>query len=347
MKKAVLILFIILPCIITAAVFTTADNTLSEQENRTLMTRGGISKTVKDGGFQEDLEKYLSDQFPFREQLVYLQSGVRYAAGQREIGGAYICPDGRLIQKITPADINEGALLSYADKINSIAAKHKVYVMYVPSACTALSEELPRGAVAYDYDELFNSLNARLGNAETVNLKEKMQNADYYYKTDHHWNAYGAYNAYTVFCQMKGEAPKKLEEFGLKPVTESFKGTLSSKVPVIKTADEILLPGVPALEVTADGAKTEFYDFSALEKKDKYNVFQGGNHGITQIVNPKGNGKTLLVLKDSFANSFVPYLAGEYSEIIMLDERYTFISLEDFVDKANPDEVLVLREITN
>jgi hypothetical protein len=211
-----------------------------------------------------------------------------------------------------------------------------------------LKDELPYDAPVYDYDGLCSELEKRLGNATLINLKKELSSPDCFYKTDHHWTAQGAYNAYAQFCNAKGETAKPIESFNLKTVSRDFQGTLFSKAPIVKTTDEIILPNVSNMSVTADGKEISFYDMSALETKDKYNVFQGGNHGVVEITNNSAKSdKTLLILKDSFANSFVPYITGDYSKIIMLDERYTFISLSDYVQSVKPDEILVLREIIN
>jgi len=348
MKKTVLILFILVPALIAASIFVFPDNALSEQENRTLMTRKDISLNIKEGDFQSDLESFLSDQFPLRESLVFVQSKARYLIGQRDIGGAYICKSGRLIQKITSADINTQSIVSYADKIDRIAQNNSVYVMYVPSAGTLIKDELPYGAPMYDYDAVLSKLEKHCENAKLIDLKNELADAECYYKTDHHWTAKGAYNAYAAFCRAKGESAVPIDNYSLKSVSSDFQGTLFSKAPIVKTKDEILLPDVSTLRVIADGKEIPFYDMSAIETKDKYNVFQCGNHGIVEITNKNAKSdKTLLILKDSFANSFVPYITGGYSRIVMLDERYTFISLADYVQSVKPDEILVLREIIN
>ena len=346
MKKVLLIVFILVPMIIASAIFVLPDNKYSEKENRNLTVRQSVSHNFKDGSFQSDLENYLSDQFLFRDALVYTQSMIRFGLGQRDIGGAYICDGGRLIQKITETEINEKSLCAYADKINRIAENNKVYVMYVPSAGAINQKELPSGAPMYDYSSLYNKLSSRLDNAICIDLRNYLNSTDYY-KTDHHWNADGAYAAYAAFCTAKGENAKKKELFKLKKVTSDFQGTLYSKALVKNTKDDILLPDIPSLEVISDGKSIDFYDYSALKTKDKYNVFQGGNHGITEIKRNADNGKTLLVFKDSFANSFIPYIVRDYSRIVIIDERYAFISAEEYVKSVKPDEVLFLREIIN
>ena len=347
MKKAVIILFILLPVLISSVIFAFPDKEISELENRKLMVRNDISADIKDGGFQNDIESFLSDQFPYRKKLVLAQNELKYLLGKRDISGAYICKEGRLVQKITEGDINKNAAFSYADKINSIAKNNKVFVMLIPSAEITMKNELPKGAPVYDFDSLYSELENRLVNANCIDLKDTLS-GDYFYKTDHHWNANGAYRAYNAFCNAKGEKAETIDSFELKTVCNDFQGTLYSKTLVVETKDEIRLPKTGELKVTADGKKIGFYVFDALETKDKYNVFEGGNHGIVEIENKDAKSdKTLLILKDSFANSFVPYITGDYSKIIMLDERYTFISVSDYVKMVKPNEILVLKEIVN
>ncbi|MCR4563944.1 MAG: hypothetical protein K5755_04855 [Clostridiales bacterium] len=347
MKKFFAVLFVLSLSLVTAALFALPDRDVSELENRSLTGKKNISFNVLNGDFQDSLESFTSDQFPLRDRLVYFQTGLFYLSGQREIDGAYVCDDGRLVQIISEEDLNKKSLLRYAEKINSIAEKNKVYVMYVPSACAELKNGFIKGARVYDYERLYNELSRRLEKAEIIDLYGALSNPDFYYKTDHHWNIYGAYEAYKAFCRARGVEPASLDSYETKTVTKDFQGTLFSKIPISKQTDEIIIPSVPEIGVTADGQKTDFYCLDALETKDKYNVFQGGNHGTVEIENKNGNGKTLLILKDSFANSFVPFIAGEYSKIVLLDERYVFISLEEYVNNLSPDEILVLREIIN
>ena len=59
------------------------------------------------------------------------------------------------------------------------------------------------------------------------------------------------------------------------------------------------------------------------------------NRAFTDIKTNAGNRKKILVIKDSYANSFVPFLTQNYSEIAVIDLRYVKTSVTDFV---NPDE---------
>ena len=101
------------------------------------------------------------------------------------------------------------------------------------------------------------------------------------------------------------------------------------------------------LKVTADGKEIPLYDMSAAGEKDKYKVFLGGNYGETTIKGGCNNGKTLLIIKDSFANSLVPFLTADYENIIMLDLRYYMGSAQQLAAERNVDEILFVCEMSS
>ena len=139
---------------------------------------------------------------------------------------------------------------------------------------------------------------------------------------------------------------------------DDFLGTLYSKVldrkakrPVTDggSFDEVSIPEIDSVTdgkvtVTADGREIEMFDRSALNEKDKYRVYFGGNHGITTIRTGNTGGKKLAVIKDSFANCFVPLLTGDYDEIIMADMRYTSGNIDMIAKDA--DEILFLYQLS-
>ena len=94
-----------------------------------------------------------------------------------------------------------------------------------------------------------------------------------------------------------------------------------------------------------DGKDGTLYDGDALTRKDKYELFLGGNYGQCVITTGTENGKHLLLVKDSFANSFVPFLLGDYETVTMIDLRYFRGSMAELA--AESDDILVLTEITN
>ncbi|GHU48938.1 hypothetical protein FACS1894127_0770 [Clostridia bacterium] len=91
-----------------------------------------------------------------------------------------------------------------------------------------------------------------------------------------------------------------------------------------------------------DNVPEGMFNESKLLTKDKYAYFLGGNDPVVRIDTDAGNGKTLLVVKDSFANCFVPFLTSHYEHIILLDLRYYKDGLETFFKKNGVESVLLL-----
>ena len=85
-----------------------------------------------------------------------------------------------------------------------------------------------------------------------------------------------------------------------------------------------------------------FYDTSKLETRDKYAMFFNGNHGKVVITTPTEENRTLLVIKDSYANSLIPFLAPYYRKIVMVDPRYFYDDLEELMQVEEIQEVLYL-----
>ena len=88
-----------------------------------------------------------------------------------------------------------------------------------------------------------------------------------------------------------------------------------------------------------------FYDH--IDEDDKYPVFIDGNHALTEITNSNAKGGTLLMIKDSFSHSIAPFLAENYSKVILVDMRYYKQSVSDIVAQENPEQILVMYGIDN
>ena len=97
-----------------------------------------------------------------------------------------------------------------------------------------------------------------------------------------------------------------------------------------------------------NGKKSEIYHIDKLKEKDKYQVFFGGNYGVVSIENNEANNdKNLLIIKDSYANSFTPFLLKDYKTITIVDYRYFSGNLQSIVQSNNITDVLVLYEMSN
>uniref|UniRef100_UPI0037362845 DHHW family protein n=1 Tax=Frisingicoccus sp. TaxID=1918627 RepID=UPI0037362845 len=84
------------------------------------------------------------------------------------------------------------------------------------------------------------------------------------------------------------------------------------------------------------------YQSEKLESYDKYAFFFGGNSPIIRISTTASTGKNLLVLKDSYANCFLPFLIPYYDEIVVIDPRYYYDDIYSEITSQNITEILFL-----
>lgn len=103
------------------------------------------------------------------------------------------------------------------------------------------------------------------------------------------------------------------------------------------------------IRVDGDGGEIRpdsFYFKEAAETGfNRYNIFFSKNMEEIRISTKADTGRSLLVVKDSFANCFVPFLAGDYEEIIMIDCRYGNRNVNDILKQH--DEITDLLVMYN
>ena len=165
-----------------------------------------------------------------------------------------------------------------------------------------------------------------------------------YYNTDHHWTTLGAEYAYHEL-KPESETTKTKET-----VTDVFLGTDYNKIHYFKTHDRIIKYNIPEAEsatmvINDSGDLSErgsIYDTDSLQKADKYDYFFSGNYSAITVKTGAANDKTLLIVKDSYSNSLVPFLCSDYGTIIMVDLRYVNSSIYDYLPEGTmPDDVII------
>lgn len=331
------------------------EHTYSSAENRLLQKFPKFSvKRVLNGKFQKKYETYLSDQFPQRDSWVKFQTAAEKAFGKKESNNVYFGKEGYLLEKYTDKDLNKKIVnrnISALEKFVKQASKSAdVKVMMVPTKTYTLDTYLPAFAETYDENIFYSKLKGKLPDNVLVPVYDTLhQHSDEYifYKTDHHWTTLGAwygYSSYRTACGKDIETAEAKKQF--KKVSDNFLGTTHSKVNMHSQKDEINIyePEKEIKIVYNLGEKTEntFYQTKYLKKKDKYSVFFGGNQALLEISCAPKNKKTLLVIKDSFANCLIPFLAEDYGTIVAADMRHLNIGMSMLLRKYQPTDVLVL-----
>ena len=315
------------------------------------------------GDFGKDFEKFLSDQTAGRNFWVGLSAYYNYAIGNNGSNGIYLCKEGYLVND--PEDMsglsrNIGFIEEFAEK-----SPVKPVVLIAPSTGYVCDNILPDVHKEYTDDAEFESMKKTLTAADFVDIRELFKSTydlgaqQLYYKTDHHWTARGAYTAYTALADTLGytaypESDYEITEYpDFYGTTYSSSGFWNTAPDTIEVWDRHVYDEKNPITVTiTDGADTIeqegmfFYDH--LKEDDKYPIYLDGNHPYTVIKNSAASSnEKLLVVKDSFAHSLVPFLADHYSEIIMVDLRYYTASVSELIEKEKIDRVLVVYSIDN
>lgn len=373
MKKALkhlpTIIFIIFIYGMAILFFALPKSDYSSSEKRYLEKFPTLTtKTFFSGEFGEKFETYLADHTAGRKFYVGLNSYYHLGLGNPLSNGIYKCKDGYLI--------NDPPVTSEFDRniniVSEFASQNDVKTSFIlaPTTGYITNDVLPNKHIVYNDDELFNRAADKFKEAG-VNFidvrdtfkKEYKSGKQIYYKTDHHWTTEGAFCAYRSLSDTLGFTPFDKSNYTIKSEPDFYGTTYSSSGFWYTDPDNIEMwhnKENHAKKVTikdkANGKDITLNNDSVffeerLKEDDKYPVFLDGNHPYTVITNEtlkeRGNDKKLLVIKDSFAHSLVPFLSDHYSQIIMIDMRYYRNNVSNLIKSENIDEVLFVYSLDN
>ena len=338
----------------------TPDLKFSYSENRTLQQKPELSwNTIKDGSFMEDMEVYVNDQIKFRDEFVKISTYFKLALGQNEINDVYICDD-YLIEKFTDNLIDDKLLNQNIGFVNTFLSNHSnAYIGIVPTATEILGNKLSKYTTNVNQLELINKIYGSNQSIDIYSELLKHNQEDIYYRTDHHWTSLGAYYGYVSICKELGITPMELSEFDISIIDDKFSGTIQSKVN-LDFGYDVLYKYTPnsfsptytrVVDEMYQNSSDSLYDESKLSSKEKYAVYIGGNSSIVRIIteNGKEDRGRLLLVKDSYSHSLVPFLTNHYSEIVLLDLRYFMAGTEFFLnsEKEDFDNIILLFNLKN
>ena len=332
------------------------DREMSEEENRMLASKPKLTfSTLVNGDFMEQYEEYLSDQFAGRDLWHRMKVALDRFGGSRMENGIYIGKDGQLLQDIQVPD--QEHLSENLDAIKEFTETYQdipVTMILVPDAACILNDRLPWLASVEDQNQMISMVEQSLGDSVTwvdaASALNKHKREKIYYLTDHHWTSLGAFYTFQEAATALGIEEDVSDKFLSYTVSDSFNGVLASESGAGLGTEENIDIYVPregdndviVNYVNESKRTTSLYDSSKLETKDQYGVFLGGNTSLIDIRTVCTSQKRLLVVKDSFANSFIPFLAPYYREIVVVDPRYYSGTIEDIMSSYRITDALFL-----
>lgn len=351
----------VFPAILIAVMFFNIflpDKNFSAEENRLLQTMPKPSiSSIFSGRFETKAESYTADQFMLRNMFIKIKSSFDTSLGSTESNNVFMCKDNYLMENISKADAKK-----MENNYNSLAKLKQLYpninmdFMLVPNAANIMSDKLPMFAVTEDQnkqmDDFFKKIQSIGINPVDVRatFKKNKEKIELYYHTDHHWTTDGAYLAYQDFAK-KNKLNSNIKYDAL-AVKNDFRGTLASKSGFTNGLNDMIKIYLPKEGQNYENSvifysdtkekTTEFYKLNNLKKKDTYTVFGGSNHPIYSIKTPVSSQRKLLLIKDSYANSFIPFLSQDYREIIVIDPRYFFDDISEIIKANGITDILFL-----
>jgi hypothetical protein len=340
------------------------DHLFSEYENRYLQEWPDLSfKTLFSGYFGDMFNVYIQDQFPVRDAWISLKTFSEMLVGKKDNGRVYFGKDGYLLligskpdKKLL--DKNLAALSKLFDELADKQKDLRSFLLFVPSAAEVMPDLLPAYAPGPDTSAVMNAALAYLGHkAFLIDSLAALQSAaknkgQLYYRTDHHWTTGGAYVVYQAWARALGFEPLQQDDFRIDTVSKSFYGTCwsqghgwSCKPDAIESWQTEAQCHVTIRINGSEKPDGKLYDPAFLNKKDKYAYFLGGNYATVDVTTGIHNGRTLLLIKDSYANAFIPFLTQHYERILVVDPRHLNMNLEDCLQKLAgfvPTDLLLL-----
>lgn len=376
MKNKIIALVFIILLILSFVIFILPPDTKSfEKENRSITELPAISfESVVSGEFASNFEGYVNDRISFRSQIMNISKKIEENKGIAP-------PQGKVVytnKDIGTETVKKACLLiannkimevfqkeesqKYSDAINKISENIdeniNIYSMVVPTQLE-FEEKIYKNIQSSQkkaIDEIYSKLNPRIKKVDVYSSLEEHKDEYIYFKSDHHWTMLGAYYGYCAFMKEKGETAASLSDFEKNEIN-GFLGHLYEQVndeniknnpdtiewyDTQKDADLTL-----TMKETKDNGEERTYTSLMFDKtKSNYNFFFSADHAYMHIENKKiQNNKTLLVIKDSYANIFLPWCVNNYENIIVIDPRTYKNNLKDVFNSNKIDDVLVINYI--
>ena len=327
----------------------------SEKENRYLQTFPPFSfASLQKGEFTSRIEDYCSDHFTGRDLWISLKARLELLQGKQANNGIFLCSGGRLVEPFTEPGSEETQ--RRADSINSFSEQVTVPVILglIPTSAELYSELLPSGVRNDSQKEFIASVYSSVDVPTAGILDELIQHKNDYlfYRTDHHWTTEGASRAYSALAAVL-QIPER-RDYHVRTVSDSFLGTSYSSSGFFWVRPDSIETYIDVdQDITVeryedDNAENgDLYDTAMLDTKDKYRFFLGGNCPRIVIRTGKDALPSLLIIRDSYADSLVPFFLEDFSQIHLLDLRYYREPVGSYITDNGIDIVLILYSTAN
>lgn len=335
----------------------------------------------------ENIETSASENLRYHDALMNLNSYVLRLTGTRSVAkdDEYVV---RMDNDYLAYDfpyVNDEYIAQVTENISELyncAADNGSEFLYVMCPTKGYQNAYPDGVDNYakiNWDRFADSLNDK--GIPNLNLRKCMAedgitDEEMFFVTDHHWKPNSGFWAYSRICdslnQKYGfeynEDYTDISNFNIKTYENWFLGSHGKKVGAyfsplgIDDIDMITPKFETSLveeqpmknEVRAGSFEKSVIYMKNIQNKDlfgknPYAAYSGGDFRMQIITNElNSDGKTFLIIRDSYACTVTPFLSLQAKQLYIADmrdyESYVGdkINAFDYIREINPDYVLVV-----
>ena len=374
-KSAVYVFVAMLAVFVYITVFAPKDMSAVKKENRELKKMPELnSQTVLSGEFSKGFEDYLADNVGYRSKFMDASSRIETAKGIKPKSGKVVTAAKNLgtgtsgenhllvlsdrVMEVYRED--ENAKKAYAETIKRYSEElgdTNVYLMLAPTQIEFSKSAKMSDSEKETIDYIYGNVGERVKTVDVYSRLKAHKDEYIYFRTDHHWTQRGAFYAYSAFCSDILGEKRNIKDYSVHK-EEKFLGYLYNQA-----NDPSLASHSDTIEVYEYGknypvyahAKNEngkiedytphMYQFPANGETTAYKIFMGGDHMFAEINTDNKNGKTLLVIKDSYANALIPLLTRDYERILVIDPRSTYVSVSELKTRYDITDCMIVNYV--
>lgn len=354
------------------------DRTMSVSENRNLEKKPTI-EDIKEGSYPSKFEKYYTDHFVFREEMIGIKRMFEVSLDKSVVGNYYLGEDNWILGMFPPI-LSSDNIDRYSDVINQLAQissgmGKKVYFTLTPHKSNMLKHLYPK---VVDNKENINinkeafQSRLNLNNITFLDIDGDMLNKfsgkeleRLYFKTDHHWNGTGAFEGFQLMAEKMdlGISPEKLKEhfskyktmeYNKKDFTGSYNRNLNMAVDEKEYPIYVYLENQNYQYFLNDGKRDKKLQeedvIATLRNRDIWDyggAYMRGN--VCNILKIKNDNalidKKILVFRDSYQAPTTLLFADLFTEVQFIDPRNIEdidMSYEDIIQSTDSDIVMFM-----
>ena len=316
----------------------------SETERRKLSQFPKLTiESIAKGKFMEEFEDYSLDQFPLRDGFRSLKAWISEYVFMKSDNNEIYVEEEYAVKMEYP--LNEDSIENAGEKFHGIYEKYlkgcsgDIYLSLIPDKNYFLADR--SGHLSMDYDLFFDRMQGEMPYAEYIDIKDLLSIEDYY-KTDVHWKQENIVDVADRIGSAMGITISR--DFEKKELEEKFYGVYFGQSALNLSGEKLYYLTNEHLDQCTvynyeNNQSKGIYDLEKAAGEDLYEIFLSGPVSLMKIENPNARTeKELIVFRDSFGSSLIPFLAEGYQSIVLVDIRYIQSEfLSNFVDFTDKD----------